>query len=736
MLKYCIISALLLISSIANAQLKGIVLGKAHDKEAPIYRAKIKSVVAGEGTLTGEDGQFQIILPKDLPDTLVISAFGYLSDTIIVTKEDRFGSLKITLFSDQLLPEIIVTFKRDTKSISRLKVQHLENLGLGELRKAACCNLSESFETNASVDVNITDAVSGAKKIQMMGLDGVYTQIQMENIPYLRGLESSFGLHSMPGTWINSIQITKGTGTVVNGYESMAGLVNMELHKPQEMERLFVNAYGNRFGRAEVNLHSGIKINEKWSTGIFAHGAGVFVENDHNDDGFMDVPTGTTAAFLNRWQYQGKNMEAQFGFNAYNDSKTGGQVGYKRGPASGKYGVEMDASHIDVFLKTGIFMKKPYNSIGLVSDFKYQTVDALFGNHIFRGVEQRGYFNGIFESIIGNTNHTYKLGLNAVYLDLKQQMDSLNDDRLEIVPGAFAEYTYTGARFIAVLGVRSDYHNIYGFEFSPRLHTKLAISEYTDLRFTIGKGWRVPNYMIDNISLLATSRSWVSPSEIKQEISWNTGVSLVHEFKLFKEKATFVVDYFYTFFENQMIVDRDINANQVVFSNLSGTSFSNSLQAELSFSPVNAIDVRFAYKLLDVRAQYDGKIQQNVMVPNHRGFMNIGYKTKNKKWMYDLTLSVFGRSRLPISQLDSVNFTTKNTSDIYPMLNGQITYVHKNLEIYVGGENLTNFKQQGAILDAENPFGNYFDATRVWGPIMGWNIYVGFRFAINKKETK
>ncbi len=727
---------MILFSGLANAQLKGVVVGKSKDKEAPIYRAKIKLIQAGEGVLTTEDGHFELILPKELPDTLVISAFGYLSDTVVVTKEDRFATLKITLLSDQLLPEVIVAFKRENKAISRLKVQHVEVLGLGELRKAACCNLSESFETNASVDVNITDAVSGAKKIQMMGLDGVYTQIQMENIPYLRGLESSFGLNSIPGTWINSIQITKGSGTVVNGYESMAGLVNLELHKPTFMEGFFLNVYGNRFGRAEANVHSGIKLNDKWSTGIFVHGATVMTENDHNDDGFMDVPKGNTVALLNRWAYQGKNMEAQFGFNAYQDSKTGGQVGYNRKPELGKYGVEMDASHIDVFLKTGIFMKKPYNSIGLVSNFKYQTVDALFGNSAFRGEEQRGYFNGIFESIIGNTNHTYKLGLNAVYVNLIQRLDTLNDDRLEIVPGAFAEYTYTGARFTSVLGLRGDYHNLFGFQFIPRLHTKLAITEQTDFRFTIGKGWRVPNYMIDNISLLATSRTWIPPTTVKQEISWNTGVSFVQDFKLFKQKASFVVDYFYTFFENQLVVDRDLNANQVVFSNLSGTSFSNAFQAELSFSPVKSFDVRFAYKFLDVRAEYNGQLQQNIMVPKHRGFVNIGYQTKNKKWLYDLTLTVFGKSRLPIAQLDSTSFTTDNESEIYPMLNGQITYVHKKLEFYLGGENLTNFKQHHAIIDAENPFSSYFDATRIWGPIMGWNVYLGLRLSIDQKKSQ
>lgn len=733
-----IISVLILLCLVQSvkAQLKGIVIGSNKETEQPLYKAKIKLLQANTGVYTEEDGQFELVLPKNLPDTLVISAIGFLSDTIVVTKDDRFISLKVTLYSDQMLPEVIASYKKGTKSISKLKVLHVEEIGMGELRKAACCNLSESFETNVSVDVNLTDAVSGAKQIQMMGLDGTYTQIQFENIPYMRGLESSFGLNSIPGTWINSIQITKGTGNVVNGYESMAGLVNLELHKPMDMERFFFNAYANRFGRIEANAHAGVQLNEKWSTGIFLHAASVFMENDDNKDGFVDLPLGQIGALMNRWQYNGKKMEAQFGFNGYIDEKTGGQLGYKRSNSNGLYGMELDSKHIDAFVKTGFFMKKPYNSIGVVYNFKYQTLDAKYGLRSFQGEEKRGYVNGIFESILGTTDHKYKIGVSGVYSDISQQLDSLDDSRLEIVPGAFLEYTYTGARFTAVLGARGDYHNLYDFQFSPRLHAKYILTEFTDLRFTAGKGWRVPNYMIDNVSLLATSRTWIAPTEIKPEVSWNAGASFVQEFKLFQEKATLTLDYYYTYFENQLIVDRDFAVNQIVFSNLSGISFSNSFQTEFAFSPTKRLDIRLAYKLLDVRSEYGGVLQQKVMVPKHRGFANIAYQTRNKRWLYDLTLSVFGKSRLPIAQLSDSTFTTANESEIYPMLSAQITHVYKRWEFYIGGENLTNFMQSDAIIDAQNPFSDYFDATRVWGSVMGANVYLGLRFAIEQKKEK
>lgn len=725
-----------LLAFISNAQMKGVVLGSDNEKRTPLYHAKITLLNSNTGVYTEEDGTFELILPKELPDTMVISAFGYNSDTVVVTKKDRFISLEIVLYSDQLLPEVVVAAKRASHSISRLKTLHVEEIGAGELRKAACCNLSESFETNASIDVNITDAVSGAKKIQLMGLDGVYTQIQMENIPYLRGLESAYGLTSMPGTWVESIQITKGTGNVVNGYESMAGLVNLELKKPETMEKLYLNSYINGMGRMELNLNGGFHLDtlDKWSTGWFVHGSAHPIEMDYNKDGFRDMPNGTNLAVMNRYQYEGKNMESRFGFNGYMDDKVGGQINKLRDGTF--YDVQIKSRHIDGFAKMGIFMKKPYNSIGLVSNYKYHTVDALFGTRKFHGEEARGYFNAIYDGIFGTTNHKYKIGASVVYANFIQRLDSLNNDRTEVVPGAFAEYTYTGTRLSLVAGIRGDYHNLYGFQYAPRLHTKYAVTEHTDLRLTGGKGWRVPNYMIDNISLMATSRTWIAPTETKPEVSWNVGGSLVQRFKLGKRTGNVTVDFYHTYFENQLVVDRDQAFDQIVFKNLANKSFSNSLQMEFTLPVSKTVDVRLAYKYLDVRSEFGGELQQRVMIPKHRGFANVAYQTRNKRWEYDLTCSVIGQARLPQNLLPDGTYTSDNMSEVYPLVSMQITHVYKRWDFYLGGENILNYRQKNPIIDAQNPFSSTFDATRIWAPIYGINVYLGIRFSIEQEHEE
>jgi outer membrane receptor protein involved in Fe transport len=341
--------------------------------------------------------------------------------------------------------------------------------------------------------------------------------------------------------------------------------------------------------------------------------------------------------------------------------------------------------------------------------------------------------NAIYDDILGTSDHKIKVGASFVGLMIEQKADQLQQVRTEIVPGIFAEYTYSGARMNAVIGGRYDQHLTYGGQFSPRIHAKYALTQRADLRVTAGKGWRVPNYMIDNVSLLANSKTWIAPTEIKPEISWNAGVSLVKDFTLFEKTGNLSLDFYHTLFQNQLIVDRDASLDAIVFQNLAQSSYSNSFQVEWSYALRKNFDIRLAYKHLDVKALYDGVMRQQVMIPKNRGFINVAYRTRNKRWEFDATCTVYGSSRLPVILEASGIEQHDEQSPVYPMVNAQITHIYKKWNFYLGGENLANFKQVNPIIDAQNPFGSQFDANRVWGPIMGWNVYAGIRFAIKQK---
>lgn len=723
---------LLLLSFSSFGQIQGIVFGLTEGKRAALKNASIQLSKAQIRVLTNEEGRFELVLPKQLPDTLVVTAKGFLPDSIVVTKEDRYTGLEIYLIAEETLEEVVVAFRRDSKTISRLNPLQVENLSEGEFKKAACCNLSESFETNATVDVNITDAVSGAKKIQLLGLDGTYTQLQMENIPFLTGLEGSFGLNTVPGTWVESIQITKGTGSVVNGYESMAGLINVEFRKPQTVQRLFVNGYGSSIGRGELNIHGGQILGNRWSTSSFAHISGMQHDLDRNKDGFRDMPLNKTASAMNRWEYNGKNFESRFGVNAYYDERLGGQL--ER--IENRYAAQTINKHVDFFAKTGfLFPKKTDHSIGIVYQFKVHDLAGNFGPRNYGGNELRGYINAIYDGILGSPAHKIKTGISAIGQRLDQYVDSTTINRELITPGVFAEYTYTAPRFTAVLGARYDIQEGFGNQFSPRIHLKYVLDEYTDLRVTSGKAWRLPNAIVDNSSLLATSKVWVLPAKIEQEVIWNSGVSVVRQFRLWKRSASISADFYHARFQRQLIVDREQSVDTFFFAFQSGIAFTNTFQTELSFSPWKTLTIRLAYKYLEVKANYNGKLEQQVMIPRHRGLLNLAYASRNQKWEWDATLSVYGKTRLQDVVLPNGEMLENEKSKIVPIVLSQITYHFKRFDVYLGGENLANFTQKNPIISSEDPFGSRFDATRVWAPIMGTTIYGGFRYEIKRPKT-
>ena len=733
MKKYSLFSLVFLCSHFMSfGQIKGVVYGETDQQHEPLIGAQVYFLRAKTGVVTNDLGRFELEIPNSLPDTLVIQFIGYKSDTLIVANELSLN-LEVTLYSSLYLNEILAEGQKRPTGILRMETLHIEQMNEGELRKAACCNISESFETNASVDVNFTDAVSGARRIQMMGLDGVYTQVQLENTPVFRGLSNTFGLTSIPGTWVESIQIIKGTGSVVNGYESMAGLINVELKKAETAEKFYFNAYGNWFGRAEANFHGGHFLNEKkkWSTAWFVHGSGMFAEIDNNNDGFRDIPLSQTASVLNRWSYNGKRFEMKLMLSGNYDQKYGGQIGFSPQPENEKFGVDILNQNLEVYLKTGFFLKKrKFGSIGLIYNAKWYELNTTFGNQNYVGQENRFYFNGIYSDIIGNTNHKIKAGASMVYVNMNEQFNQIQFNRLEIVPGAFAEYTYSGQRFTSVVGFRGDYHNLFGFQPAPRVHTKWSLTPKTDLRFTAGRGWRVPNYIADNVFMMATNRLWVYNANLEPEISWNIGGSITQGFNFLDRIAGLTVDYYHTRFTSQLIMDLE-DPYTVEFYNLQGTSYSNTLQVELNYELAKGLDMKMIYKLTDVKARFGGVFQQRMMVPMHRGMLNIGYITRNKRWEFDVTGTVMGMMRLNHVPHE-YHSDFPDQSDVFGIVNAQITHVFKKWDFYIGGENLTNHIQRNAIVGAEDPFGNYFDATRVYAPITGVNIYAGVRYKIKR----
>ncbi len=738
------------LNGLLSAQGEEFVVGDIGEENAagdcfPLEGASAFWLGTSAGTFSDATGGFKLQKVEGIHQ-LIVSYVGYETDTIDTRTDDYFH---LHLVSSTTLDEVEVVYKRKTTEISFLDPLKVEQIGEKELLKAACCNLSESFETSPSVDVSFTDAVTGTRQIQMLGLAGAYTQITRENMPHIRGLATIYGLTYVPGHWVKGIQLNKGTGSVLNGFESIAGQINVELRKPEDSEKLYVNLYGNMGGRLEANVNTAFTVKEeKWFTGLLLHGVNNTLRWDRNKDGFLDRPQTRHFIGLNRWRYQGeKGLRSQFAVKGTLVSNKGGQTSYDhKFPqfSIGSWGMGLNLQRLEAWGKIGrVFEETPWKTYGFQASTAYHNQSSFFGLRRYDARQTSSYTNFVYQSIIDNTNHVIKAGASIQYDDYKETLDDTNFDRMEIVPGAYFEYTYTlEEKFSFVAGIRADYHNNYGFFATPRLHLRYAPTEKTVFRASVGRGQRTANIISDNIGILASSRQFLvngdgskKPYGLDAEVAWNYGLNITQTFKLNYREGRISADFYRTDFQNQVVLDLEFYSGNALFSNLNGKSYSNSFQIQADYELLKGLDIRLAYRWFDVKTTYrldinTEELLQKPLVAPHRTFMNIGYATDNN-WKFDYTVSYQGKKRIPSTSGNPVQYQRPTESPGFVLMNAQISKSWKeNLEIYLGGENLLDFRQTDPIIASDQPFSDSFDASLVWGPVFGRNIYVGLRYKI------
>ena len=661
--------------------------------------------------------------------------------------------ISFPVFAQENLKEVKIVKQRKAILKSYTVTGNTTIVTSKELLKAACCNLAESFETNPSIDVNYTDALTGTKQIKMLGLTSPYLMITEENVPSVRGASQAYGLSFTPGTWVESIQITKGAGSVVNGYESISGQINTELIKPISDIPFFLNAYGSTDSRFELNTHFNTKISEKWSSSLFLHGNTRVSKNDMNDDGFLDNPLAKQINVLNRWQYLNaeKGWVSFINFRYMNDEKQTGELNFdpkKDRGMTNYWGSEINTERLDVSTKVGyVFKDMPYQSLGFQNAFTIHDQDSYFGLNQYNIKQSSYYSNLILNSIINNTKNKFATGLNFTY-DKYQEFVNVNDySRIDNSLGAFFEYTYDNDDdFSLILGGRIDNHNRLGTFVTPRLHARYNPWERGVLRFSAGRGKRSANIFAENQPLFASSRVFniLETSGkiygLNPEIAWNYGLSFGQKFSLFGKNADVGIDFYRTDFQNQAVVDLYVKPSilgtqQVQFYNLMGKSIANTMQLEFNYELAKHFNLRSAYKYYDVTTDYlEGKYQ-NPLQAKHRFFGNLEYEThikdKGQQWKFDYTLNWIGQQQLPITGLNTINNQTPQLSPSYSLMNAQVTRTFSStFEMYIGGENIGNYKQESAIIGSDNPFGSNFDASVVYAPVFGQMYYAGLRFKI------
>ena len=714
--------------------ISGKILFSSDNKDYPIEGANIYWLNSSSGTVSGQDGKFSIEKMQNNSE-LVISYIGFVNDTIKVTDQKYLDHyMKV---DDNDLNEVTVVKKKNPTQRIYSMAQNVVLISEQELLKAACCNLSESFETNPSVDVNHSDALTGSKKIEMLGLKSPYILITEENIPMVRGASQAFGLSFTPGTWVESIQVTKGMGSVVNGFESIAGQINAELKKPLNDIPLFLNGFYGFDGRVEMNAHLNEKVSEKLTTTFFLHHSRRDKVNDKNNDGFLDKPLQEQNNFLNKWQYTDaiNGVVGFFNIRYLDDEKI---IGMNNNESRNVWNGEISTKRFDSSFKLGyVNPNLPFQSLGLQLSYSSHDQNSLYG---FRNydINQNSFFSNIvYNSIITNTQNKIKFGLNYRSDVYDEILNRLDVGRKDTSFGSFFEYTYDNFNnLIIAAGMRYDTHNNMGSFFTPRFHIKYRPVDRFTLKASFGQGRKIANIFAENQQMFFSNRSIeIIDSEpgnstygLNPEKATNYGLSLDKGFNLFGGQGNFIIDYFKTDFDDKVIIDFEYPGIVQIYNSTDKKSYYQSFQAEIIYS-INRFNMTTAYKNYDVQISYNDGIKSKPLQPSKIFFLNIGYESQNndgKLWKYDFTLNRVGKQRLMRNPRDSTSHTSPHT-----FINAQVTKVFsEKFELYAGGENLLNYKQENPIIFSEDPSNSFFDASIIHGPIFGARFYAGFRFKI------
>lgn len=714
-------------------------------KNEALIGATVYWLGTSKGVLTGNKGEFELDLDAPASNILVASYIGHVPDTIKVV-EQRFVAFKLKEL--KALNEVVIKGQKEGVIISNITPIKTEQITTTELRKAACCDLAGCFETQTTVQPQVTNVITNSKELRILGLSGVYNQLLIDGFPLIQGLSYTYGISSIPGTLVENIYVTKGANSVLQGFESISGQINVETKTPDKADKLFLNMYMNNFMEKHFNANYAFK-KGKWSNITSVHSVQPANKVDRDNDNFMDLPLLTRYLIFNKWQYGNENnwgWHSKMGMRFYNEQRIGGQTSFNADTDKGStsvYGQVVNVNQPELYAKTGYRFNDNHHVVLLASTF-HQQQNSYFGTVKYLAKQTSLYGNIQYE--FNYKNHNVKTGISYRHLNLNEDIaftDTFllrtyagNYKRLEYIPGVFAENTmrFFNDRLTWIAGIRGDNHNQFGYKFTPRTLLKYDFSENTVVRANIGTGWRTVNLFSENIGLLVSSRNIILAEPLKPEQATNFGVNLTQKFETVNQfvKGYLSVDYYRTHFQNQIFPDYDSDPTKAIIKNFTGPSISNGFQVEINVKVWSRFEFKNGYNYLHVYRMVAEQEQLLPFNPMHKVLTAFSYKPLTEKFHFDINMHWYGKQRLPDTKLNPEAFRRPDFSNPYTIVNVQFTYNFTNFEMYVGCENMFDFRQRQPIISWQNPFSPYFDTSSVWGPTRGREFYVGFRFKINK----
>lgn len=706
-----------------------------------LFSAKISAPEISKSVYADTAGNFYLASEAHF-DYLIITAPGYLTDSVSIS---GLGHQELKVRLTEVNEIGAAKIKGDPKNthIGRQPAK-TEIITHSELKKAACCDLAGCFETQGTVKAVTTNVITNARELRILGLSGVYNQVFTDGMPMIQGASYTYGISAMPGPAVYGIFVSKGTNSVLQGYESMVGQINVVPKFGNRSEKLLLNAFVNNFGENQYNAIWGI--NKKgWNNFLAVHLVNPAGERDRNGDSFTDVTRLNRLVVYNKFQTgleKIKGLQSTVGVKFTLEKREGGQLGYVGSRDQGSssiYGQTVNYLQPELYAKFKWLITEQEN-IELMASGQYHNQESYFGPVLYQSEQKQFYVNAQYSKDWSMGDNNFKGGVSLRNLELAERIGFTSNPlnrtydssylKQETIPGVFAEniWNWRGNIFQLITGARADYHNQFGWQFTPRAMLKYEATESAAFRFSAGTGWHTVNMFAENIGLLSSSRDIVFQEVLNPEKSLNIGLNFTQNFQRGKWQGFVTTDFYQTRFQNQFFPDYDTDPTKAFIGNFTGNSVSNAYQLDIVGTYSKNLELKLAYNYLDVYRVINSR---RVLLPfnsKHRLMAAISLKSRDKKWQGDINAHWFGKQRLPDTRLNPDAFKQDAFSKPYTTLNIQLTKKWQKLELYGGVENVLDYRQTNPIVNANNPFDPYFDTSFTWGPIRGREVFLGVRY--------
>lgn len=726
---------------LAAQTVNGRVLNSAGE---PLSGATVVWLQTGQGVQTDAEGKFSLPAEGIADKRFMASFVGFKPDTATAGGIFFYEIVLAPLYLDA----VEVSARKPGIYISILQPIKTEVITQAELKKAACCDLAGCFETQGTVQAQTTNVLTNSRELRILGLSGVYNQLLVEGMPLIQGATYTYGISSIPGVMVDNIFVAKGANSVLQGFESISGQINVELKAPEKTDPLQINAYINSFGEKHFNAAAAVPLgkNQKWHSLSALHIVQPAGKIDGDDDAFLDLPRLTRYAVFQKFTYGNageKGWNMQTGFRYVAEDRTGGQTFFDPKTDLGStraYGQTVRIRQPEAYAKTGYRFNERNRIAFSASAFQHDQ-ESWFGITRYTAAQNNLYANLQYEYNWGK-GHDLKAGLSYRYQDLNESIlftdntlqrtfdgDYRRQDR---IPGVFAENIFAFDRITLIAGLRADKHPDFEPAVTPRILFRYDMGERTILRASAGRGWRMVNLFAENIGLLAGSRDVIFEENLLPERAWNAGFNLIHNLDKGILQGYLSADLYHTRFQNQFFPDYDTRPDLAIIRNFTGVSISNSAQAEAALRFWETTEIKVSYNFLDVYRMENGDKNVLPFNPAHKLLLAGSYEPKSRAWHFDANVHWYGAQRLPFTGNNPADFRAPEQSPAFALLNAQFTKVWSAFEIYAGVENIFNFRQLRPLLNWQNPFDQYFDTAFVWGPVRGREGYLGLRWRWKK----